>query len=105
MGAGMGEGTMRYVPVKRYKIGYYGMGTLWCLKNRHGIFVLFNSVRIARTGLPDSPQEGRWISLEPGWKVTPSGGPAVLVQHGDSETVLVFTSRRYRRTRTHQTRL
>jgi hypothetical protein len=31
----------------------------------------------------------KWILLEPGWKVTPSGGPAVLVQHGDSEGVLV----------------
>ena len=94
---------MRYVPVKRYKIGHYGMGTLWCLKNRYGIFVLFNSVRIARTGLPDSPQEGRWISLEPGWKVTSSGGPAILVQHGDSDGVLVSLLVRGRRTRTRQT--
>ena len=103
MGAGMGGGTMHYVPVKRYKIGHYGMGTLWCLKNRYGIFVLFNSVRIARSGLPGSPQEARWISLEPDWKVTPSGGPAVLVQHGDSDGVLVSLLVRGRRTRTRQT--
>ena len=73
-------------PNKRYTIGHYGSGTLSCLKTRAAIYILFNSVRIAKTGLPP---EGKWVLLEPAWKVTPSGGPAVLVQHGDSEGVLV----------------
>ena len=73
-------------PNKRYKIGHYGSGTLSCLKTQKAIYILFNSIRIAKTGLPLA---GNWILLEPVWKVRPSGGPAVLVQHGDSEGVLV----------------
>ena len=71
---------------KRYKIGHYGSGTLSCLKTQRAIYILFNSIRIAKTGLPLA---SKWILLEPGWKVTASGGPAVLVQHGDSDGVLV----------------
>jgi hypothetical protein len=74
---------------KRYKIGHYGSGTLSCLKTQRAIYILFNLVRIAKTGLPDTPLAGRWVLLEPRWKITPSGGPAVLVQHGDSDGVLV----------------
>ena len=74
---------------KTYMIGRYGAGTLSGLKTEKAIYILFNSVRIAKTGLPDTPLAGRWILLQPRWKVTPSGGPAVLVQHGDSDGVLV----------------
>jgi hypothetical protein len=100
MGAAMGKEMRQYATTKRYKIGHYGAGTLWCLRNRYGVFVLFNSVRIAKIMLPDTAQVGRWISLEPGWKVTPSGGVAILVQHNESDGVVVslhgerFTSRR-----------
>ena len=76
-------------PNKRYQIGHYGSGTLSCLKTQRAIYILFNSVRITKTGLPNTSLVGRWILLEPRWKVTPSGGPAVLVQHGDSDGVLV----------------
>jgi len=61
-------------PNKRYKIGHYGSGTLSCLKTQRAIYILFNSVRIAKAGLPDTSLAGRWILLEPHWKVTPSGG-------------------------------
>ena len=73
-------------PNKRYKIGHYGSGTLSCLKTQRAIYILFNSIPIAKTGLPLAH---KWILLEPGWKVSPSGGPAVLIQHGDSDGVLV----------------
>ena len=79
----------RHFKNKRYKIGQYGSGTLSCLKTRSGVYILFNSVRIAKTGLPDTSLAGKWVFLAPGWKVTPSGGPAVLVQHGDSDGVVV----------------
>ena len=52
-------------PNKRYKIGHYGSGTLSCLKTQRAIYILFNSVRIAKTGLPDTSLAGRWILLEP----------------------------------------
>jgi hypothetical protein len=31
-----------------YMIGRYGMGTLLCLKNRDGVFILFNAMKIAQ---------------------------------------------------------
>ena len=52
-------------PNKRYKIGHYGSGTLSCLKTQRAIYILFNSVRIAKAGLPDTSLAGRWILLEP----------------------------------------
>lgn len=33
------------------------------------IFVIFDGVRIAKRGRPESPQAGTWVSLEPGWEV------------------------------------
>jgi hypothetical protein len=75
-------------PNKRYKIGHYGSGTSSCLNTQRAIYILFNTIRIAKS-LPDTPLARKWVLLEPGWKVTPSGGPAVLVQHGDSDGVLV----------------
>ena len=55
-------------PNKRYKIGHYGSGTLSCLKTQRAIYILFNSVRIAKTAIRLQ------VLLEPRWKVTPSGG-------------------------------
>jgi hypothetical protein len=59
---------------KRYPIGNYGAGTLWFERNERGRFILFGAVRIAEFGCPGTPQEGTWISLEPGWKGTSSPG-------------------------------
>ena len=33
-------------------------------------FIEVEGVKIAKRGLPGTPQEGTWISLEPGWEVT-----------------------------------
>jgi hypothetical protein len=54
----------RYFKNKRYKIGQYGSGTLSCLKTRSDVYILFNSVRIAKTGLPDTSLAGKWVWLE-----------------------------------------
>lgn len=34
------------------------------------IFVIFNGVKIAKRGYPNTPQAGTWVSIEPGYKVT-----------------------------------
>ena len=34
------------------------------------LFVVFDGMKIARRGYPDSPQAKTWVSLEPGWAVT-----------------------------------
>ena len=70
-------------PNKRYQIGHYGSGTLSCLKTQRAIYILFNSVRIAKTAIRLQ------VLLEPRWKVTPSGGSGILVQHCDSDGLLV----------------
>ena len=42
-------------------------------------FVVYNGVRIAKRGQPNSPEAGTWVSLEPGFRVFYKGYPAQLV--------------------------
>ena len=43
------------------------------------IFVVYNGVRIAKRGQPNSPEAGTWVSLEPGFRVFYKAYPAQLV--------------------------
>ena len=46
------------------------------------LFVTFDGVRIAKRGHPGTAQAGRWVSLEPGWRVL--NGPnlsSFMVEH------------------------
>jgi hypothetical protein len=74
---------------KPYKIGSYGAGTLSCISNQNGQFVLFNDSPIAKR----LPSRGRgvptWTSLDRAWKVTSAGDREIRVQHNDSEGVIV----------------
>ena len=42
-------------------------------------FVVYNGVRIAKRGQPNTPEAGSWVSLEPGFRVFHKGYPAKLV--------------------------
>jgi len=50
-------------------------------------FVVYNGVRIAKRGQPNSPEAGTWVSLEPGFRVTYKGYPAELVIERDGKII------------------
>jgi hypothetical protein len=46
------------------------------------VFVLVGGMKIAKRGLPDTPQANTWIMLEPGWFVRDvKGGKAIEVSY------------------------
>jgi hypothetical protein len=67
-----------------FKMGSYGAGALWCLKEREGKYITFNNVRIAR-----QEKDGTWMAVEPGWTVTKTGPVDVRVQHDGREGVVL----------------
>jgi hypothetical protein len=68
-----------------YKMGHYGAGVLWCVRERGlGTFITFNNDRIARR-----EENGSWSSMKHGWRVTPVGKSEVHVQLNDSDGVVV----------------
>jgi hypothetical protein len=40
-----------------------------CESDGINVFVVYNGVRIAKRGQPNSPQADTWVSLEPGFRV------------------------------------
>jgi hypothetical protein len=73
---------------KPYKIGSYGAGTLSCISNQNGLFVLFNNNPIAKR-LPGRGSVQTWISLDPAWNVTPAGHRDICIQHNGGGGVFV----------------
>jgi hypothetical protein len=60
----------------RLRIGYHRGGTLWAVKNRDGLFVMLDQVKIAER------RGEAWVALEPGWKVTGAlGGDHITVRY------------------------
>jgi hypothetical protein len=81
----MGGGMQQPSEEKRFKLGYYGAGTLWYHNTREGIFITFNGVRIAKRGRDAKT----WVAIETDWKVTPVGRAELQVQHNENDGVLV----------------
>ena len=50
-------------------------------------FVVYNGVRIAKRGQPNTPEAGTWVSLEPGFRVSYKGYPAQLVIERDGKII------------------
>ena len=50
-------------------------------------FVVYNGVRIAKRGQPNTPEAGTWVSLEPGFRVFDKGYPAELVIERDGKII------------------
>jgi hypothetical protein len=67
-----------------FKMGFYGAGALGCVKERDGTFITFNNLRIARQA-----EDGTWLTLEAGWKVTKAGSIEVLVQLNNGDGVIL----------------
>jgi hypothetical protein len=73
-------------PMERsaFKMGFYGAGAMWCLREPGGTYITFNNVRIARR-----EEDGTWRALEPGWKIAPVGTVAVRIQRNDEKSVIM----------------
>lgn len=69
----------------QHVIGRYGVGTLWCVRDRDAFFIQFNAIKIAKRAL----KGGAWAVLEDGWKVTPCEGGQIRVQLHSSDGVIV----------------
>jgi hypothetical protein len=74
---------------RRHRLGSYGAGTLWCLKSRDGLIMLFNDEPIAKRG---HPRARAWLSVDASWIVTSIGSTEILVQHNNEEGVVVSLS-------------
>ena len=68
-----------------FKMGYYGAGVLWCQRERDGVFIAFNNLRIAKRDADGKT----WLPLVPDWSVTAAGPIEVQVQHNGSDGVML----------------
>ena len=50
------------------------------VKDGNDLFVEVDGVRIAQRGHPGTPQDGIWVSIEPGWEVH-DGEQSILVSY------------------------
>ena len=51
------------------------------------VFVVYNGTRIAKRGHPNTPQDGTWVPLEPGYRVLDKDYPVKLVVERDGKII------------------
>ena len=73
---------------KRYRIGSYGTGALWCVSDYFSLSLFFNALLIAKRSRIKGG-DNMWVSQSPEWVVTTTGSSEILVQHNEGEGVFV----------------
>jgi hypothetical protein len=56
------------------------------------VFVVYDGVRIAKRGAPNTEQAGIWVSLKPGYRVFDKDYPAKLIVECDDESSAISSN-------------
>jgi len=51
------------------------------------VFVVYNGVRVAKRGQPNTPEAGTWVPLKPGYRVFDKGYPEKLIVEREGQIV------------------
>jgi hypothetical protein len=80
----------RAIRRRRQRLGSYGAGTLWGVKDDVSLTVLFKDTPIAKRRMhPATPQQREWIALHSDWAVTNVGRGEIWVQHNGGDGVVI----------------
>jgi hypothetical protein len=75
---------------KRQRLGSYGAGILWAVKDDVSLMLLFKETPIAKRRMhPTTPRQREWIALHSDWSVTNVGRGEIWVQHNGGDGVIV----------------
>jgi hypothetical protein len=86
---GNGEGPQA-MKRKRQRLGSYGAGTLWGVKDDVSLTVVFKDTPIAKRRMhPTTPGQREWIALHSDWAVTNVGRGEIWVQHNGGDGVII----------------
>ena len=55
--------------------------------NGRDVFVVYNEVRVAKRGQPNTPEAGTWVPLKPGYRVFDKGYPEKLIVEREDQIV------------------
>ena len=57
----------------------------WAIRTDEDLFIVYEGVKIARRGYDGAPDEGTWVSLQPGWEVRDVEDLEALEIHYDGD--------------------
>jgi hypothetical protein len=87
LGNGEGPHAMKR---KRQRLGSYGAGTLWGVKDDVSLTVVFEDTPIAKRRMhPTTPGQCEWIALHSDWAVTNVGRGEIWLQHNGGDGVII----------------